>query len=552
MSEPSAGRTTTDPLILGVVIAASAVYLAGLIYYAHVRPIDADEGFYTTAARLVWEGKTPYRDFFYQQAPLLPYLYSWIWAVHPRSLVAMRFLSAACGGISVLLCGLWLVSAKRLPTKVALATFALVLLNPYWASWNVVVKTFAVSNLLATVAMISLYAALRWRQARWYLVAGLALGACASVRSLYGPLIPAVLLWLLWQERQKSKVFYPKTWTFLGGAACGLLHMVVSFVRDPHAFIFNNIRYHGLVAGYLLRNGKAVVGYQSVGHTALVYFVMIVISLLGLHPYFTAELAVAIVGIVCWRKRRSRQEAPYAGDDYRYLQLALLMLLVYTATALIPFPPFDQYFDSPLVPFLVPFVAEGLGVIIQPKREWVLLLALLVPMLFFGETKVESRRLSPDLEWHPSSSRNVARAIEANSRSDDEVLSFWPGYVFESGRQYVAGMEDPFVYRIMGRISPEARARYHVVSQDQIIRAVSTRAVSLVVVGPWLGDYYENLSPAEIQEFHSAVDANYSLISKIDDVEVYRRRAGAPLAVTPAQAAVQVTPRRRGFPLARE
>lgn len=97
VSEPSAGRTTTDPLILGVVIAASAVYLAGLIYYAHVRPIDADEGFYTTAARLVWEGKTPYRDFFYQQAPLLPYLYSWIWAVHPRSLVAMRFLSAACG-----------------------------------------------------------------------------------------------------------------------------------------------------------------------------------------------------------------------------------------------------------------------------------------------------------------------------------------------------------------------------------------------------------------------------------------------------------------------
>jgi hypothetical protein len=29
----------------------------------------------------------------------LPYLYSWIWAVHPSSLIAMRMLSAACGGL---------------------------------------------------------------------------------------------------------------------------------------------------------------------------------------------------------------------------------------------------------------------------------------------------------------------------------------------------------------------------------------------------------------------------------------------------------------------
>jgi hypothetical protein len=248
---------------------------------------------------------------------------------------------------------------------------------------------------------------------------------------------------------------------------------------------------------------------------------------LGLHPYFTVELGVAIAGIVSWRKLSKRQEAPYTGDDYRYLQLAFLMLVVYAATALIPFPPYDQYFDSPLIPFLLPFVAEGLRVIIQPKREWVLLLALLVPILFFGETKVESSRISTGPEWRPSSSRRVAEAIEANSRPDDVVLSFWPGYVFESGRQYFAGMEDPFVYRIMDRISPQARAQYHVVSKDQIMRAVSSRAVSVLVVGTWMLDYYQNLSPAEIREFHSTLDANYSLVQNIDGVEVYQRRASA-------------------------
>src|SRR5579872_3619535 len=83
-------RSQDRSTLIAIVSTASLIYLAGLIYYAAHRPIDGDEGFYTTAARLVWEGKTPYKDFFYQQAPLLPYLYSWVWAIHPHSLVAMR------------------------------------------------------------------------------------------------------------------------------------------------------------------------------------------------------------------------------------------------------------------------------------------------------------------------------------------------------------------------------------------------------------------------------------------------------------------------------
>lgn len=124
-----------------VVTLLSLMYLAWLVHFAQVRPIDGDEGFYATAARLVWEGKTPYRDFFFQQAPLLPYLYSWIWAICPHSLLAMRYLSVACGGIAVWLWGVSLLSVKRLPITAALVTFAAVLLNPYWMSWNVVVKT---------------------------------------------------------------------------------------------------------------------------------------------------------------------------------------------------------------------------------------------------------------------------------------------------------------------------------------------------------------------------------------------------------------------------
>ena len=55
------------------------VFIALLCFFLYVsrnRLIDGDEGFYLLASRLVLEHKTPYLDFFYTQAPLLPYVYA--------------------------------------------------------------------------------------------------------------------------------------------------------------------------------------------------------------------------------------------------------------------------------------------------------------------------------------------------------------------------------------------------------------------------------------------------------------------------------------------
>jgi hypothetical protein len=526
------------------VVVASAVYFAGLIHYAQVRPIDGDEGFYTTAARLVSEGKAPYRDFFFQQAPLLPYLYSCIWAIQPHSLVAMRMFSATCGGLAVLLWGLGLASRRRLPAAVALATFAVVVLNPYWASWNVVVKTYATANLLMTVVMICLYLALDSKRGRWFFLAGLALGTCTSVRSLYGPLVPALAIWLLVREWGSSLApdaagptpavrtprgnsplrCAPKTAAFLGGAVLGLLPMIYSFARDPQAFIFNNVRYHHLDAGYLWMDGKFVTGYQSVGHTVLVYFANLVVGLLALHPYFTAELALAVVGILALRKTRGDVESGRSGAELLYLEAAVLMLAVYTLAALTPFPPYDQYFDSPLVPFMVPLVVEGLRVAFRSNRAWALALAVAAPLFFLVGIRHETAGTTSRPEWRFASYRQVVQTVKANSAPNDVVLSFWPGYVFESDRQYVPNLEDNFAYRVMTKIGPDERARFHVIDHEQVMAAISARAPALMVIPPWIVEYDVNLSPGQMQAFQIAVDSNYSLVRKIDDVEVYRRR----------------------------
>jgi hypothetical protein len=149
--------------LLAVVGAASLIYLAALAYYAMVRSIDTDEGYYVSAARLVWEGKVPYRDFFFPQAPLLPYLYGWIWGVHPGSLVSMRLLSAGLTAATALLWGVCLVFSERLPRVVVVATFLAIVLNPTLAAWNQTedFKTTLDENYLpvARVGEVSVYQA---------------------------------------------------------------------------------------------------------------------------------------------------------------------------------------------------------------------------------------------------------------------------------------------------------------------------------------------------------------------------------------------------------
>jgi len=523
-----AAKAKVQSKLIALVVSSSLLYLAGLLYYAATRPIDGDEGFYTTAARLVWEGKTPYKDFFFQQAPLLPYLYSWIWAVHPRSLVAMRMLSAVCCGLEVLLLGLALISAKRLPTKVALAAFGAVLFNPYSVSWNVVVKTFAAANLLMTITTICLYIALRSGRLRWFFAGGFALGACVSARSLYGLLIPAVFLAMLYREFRAMRGPYPKSWAFLAGSLVGGLPMILSFVRDPRAFIFNNITYHHFDVGYMISgNGVVTEGYQGVGHVAFVYFAMIGVRLLILHPYFTIQLILTITGIFSLRRLRRQPEGsrmgPYTESDYLYFQFAILMLMVYLATVLLPFPPYDQHFVSPLVPLTIPFVGEGLRVTLQAGGKRVIALALAAPILFAVEIGRETTRNSWHPLWQLSSYYEVTKVVEANSSPDEVVMSFWPGYVFESGRRYVPGLEDHFVFRIMNKITSQERSRYHVISQEQVLRAINGREIGVLIIHPWILEYYHDLSPREFQDFHEAVDANYSLVTSISEVAIYRR-----------------------------
>ena len=59
---------------LGALVAVT-ISATVIVPMALARPLDGDEGFYSLAAKLVGDGKEPYSDFWFQHAPLLPYVY---------------------------------------------------------------------------------------------------------------------------------------------------------------------------------------------------------------------------------------------------------------------------------------------------------------------------------------------------------------------------------------------------------------------------------------------------------------------------------------------
>jgi hypothetical protein len=498
----------------GVVAALSLLYFLALVQYARMRGIDPDEGYYPTAARLVWEGKIPYRDFSFPQGVVIPYLYSWIWAVHPQSLVSMRVLSAALGALAVFLWGLCLVSVKRLPPEIAISAFLLILLNPYWIAWHTVVKTFAVANLLTSLAMISFYVGFQSGRSWWFFVAGTAMGACASARGLYAPLVPIALLWLALQDWREFRGRGRRALAYLAGASCATLPMLLSFAVDPSAFLFNTMQYRHLLDRDV-----------TTGPSQTVHLYLSGIYNLVQRPFFVGEVLLALLGGFSLLKLRKTKDGTCTRQDFQYFQLAFLMMAVYAATSLIPLPMFAQYFDSPVLPFLVFFIAEGLRVIHRAYGKWaVVSLCILAAVLSWRGVRVEAGEFSALPRLQLPSYREVAEAIRANSSVNAVVLSFWPGYVFESGRQCFPGAENEFGYAVARRVGPEVRARYHMASKEEVFNAVSSGAPDIYIPVGFRRYLAFTMSEAETQALENAVAVNYSLVKTVDDVPIYRRK----------------------------
>jgi len=495
-------------LYFSVIILSCIVILVG---YGHIRTIDGDEGYYTTAARLVAEGNVPYRDFFYMQAPLLPYVYSLPTLLTGHSLMALRMLSVVCGVLTVILWAIFLWKEYSRTPSVAIVALIVLVLNPYLISWGVTVKTYALSNLLITCFFISLYFAIRSGKSIWYLCAGLSLGFCVSIRLLYAPIIGLVVLWIIIESIKTRHDFskYSHVAMLFAGIILSLLPAIIIYLICPKAFVFNNIGYHNL------RSSRPSNLYNVI---FAVYFLM---DTVVYSPYLLLQCSLAFTG--AYTIFKANKDIFIAKQNITYVKLILGITIVFILSSMIPVPLYKQYFTAPHAPFLLPIVAVGLLTISKKSSRFMFVICLFAVLLSMLQVFREVREHSQKKVWYLSSYHEVSKYVEQNTTANDIVLSFWPGYVYESSRQYFPGLENHFALRVSSKISALERDSYHIPCKDKIFAAILDKSPKIVITGAWMKDFYRNLKDSEKKHFQEILEANYNLAKKVGGVKIYRR-----------------------------
>jgi hypothetical protein len=141
--------------------------------FAWLGVVNGDEGWFALSARLVSQGRLPYRDFAFTQGPAYAYVLAPLVRLAP-SIYTTRALSVFLTAVSV---GLLIATAYRVGGKWAARASGLALLAtipalPYWLS---ITKTYALSCLFLSAILFTLTSKIRLT-VRYPLAAALAVG----------------------------------------------------------------------------------------------------------------------------------------------------------------------------------------------------------------------------------------------------------------------------------------------------------------------------------------------------------------------------------------
>ncbi len=226
------------------VLAFAALWMGGL---------NQDEGWYLYAAKLVSEGKIPYRDFFYTQAPVMPMVYSvfsFVWDSFGILGARVFTLSLGVAGIAVL-CAL---AARLAPygrrAVSALVVFLLLGSNVYHLYYVAIPKTYALASLFVAIGfyLLSFADDRGVRGAVFSAASGVALALASGTRISLGVLLLVVGVGLVLSFRRTRWAFL---WFGVGGAVT-LLVVYGFFLADPlsRAGLVSAQTYHASRGGF--------------------------------------------------------------------------------------------------------------------------------------------------------------------------------------------------------------------------------------------------------------------------------------------------------------
>ena len=465
-----------------VVLAFAAVWLGAL---------NQDEGWYLYAARLVSEGKTPYRDFFYTQAPVMPVVYAAFTSIwNSFGLLGARILTISFGTLGL---AFFCASAARLvaPGRRALAALAVFLLlgsNLYHLYYIAIPKTYALASLFVAIGFFLLTFARpsTLRGGVFAFASGLSLAFACGTRISLGVILAVVGFSLLFS-------FSRMRWTFLWfglGGAFGLVVVYGFFLCDPtaRAGLFAAQAYHAARSGF-----DPVFTIGSVSRLVRWYLPVFVLLGLGFaHRREAGGEANAL--LVAWLAFASfvavflvQMLAPFPYEDY---QVPVMGLLAVFAAVLF---------------FVRPASVPSRGLLLTLGLAWAASFGS--PLLEKWTTNGQDRfwTLKKD-QCELAQLRDVARYIEEEDPNGETLLTQDLYLAIETGRKVPDGLE-------MGPFSMLSDEEWRKLLSSAPCKIAALSGYSFAIDPPRCDE-----TPVERQiEYFHLLKKNYDLVQKVDN-----------------------------------
>jgi len=509
-------------------VAAVALY-AFALWFGN---LNQDEGWYLYAARCVAGGARPYRDFFFTQGPVLPYVYgalSGVWS--PQGVLGGRALTLVFGLGGCVMAAL--LARRAVPRErsleAAVLAFALLACNLYHAYFTTIPKSYGLASFLVMSGFLLLSLCVprepktrSMRTAMWALPAGLVIAFAAGTRLSLGVLLPVTVLGLLVSFRRTGAAFF----LFALGGALGLLLVFgpsLAGAREQFVFAqtFHAARRGGgqdlfLVAGSVSRSVRAYLPM------ALMAVALVLSPLLGRRSGGSSGGRWAwlwVAGFVCVFVVHLLGPFPY--DDYQVPAMGLLAaaLAAWTVRSALGTVAHDALCLFWVAVTLVASFGSPL------PQEWL----LARQDRFWAVKKPQS-----DLALL----RQVGRDVRALSGETEHTLLTQDVYVaIEAGMSVPGGLEmGPFSY--FPGLSDEDAAMFKVLNRRGLLALIERAPCEVAAVSGYgfaiRAPVMDEVPDEEAQQFWSALTRNYDLVEVVTDfgqhsttLQLFKRRPGA-------------------------
>ncbi len=455
MAEQSAGNKSTllSKLRQPWFLLWSVLFLlsAGIFVYSQTMAFVWDEGFHLVAAQLIAWGKTPYLDFAFPQTLLNAYFNAAVLHTVGDTWQAVHIFDAIFVGAAICLSATYVMGRfpeRRWRLCCAIAVACFVGLDTVVIPFGPVAQAYGSGMLLVVAAYRVAILSVDRVSAGPVFVAALLAGAAAGSTLLTTPVIPALLVWILFENRAGRRL--AKVVAFGIGTVIPFAPEIWLFIKAPKLTLFNVVEYQALF--------RRVNWGDTNSHDFDVFTDWTVSAptlLLGL---------LSVIGVLFIAKKSN-----WPRVIRKEFYLAAYIAAALGAYIAIAHPTFGRYFIF-VIPFAAILASAGFyyaaSQLISPARpRWPTAILLFILIASAAKYVFDEREAT---NWHDY--EKIAAKIKEVTPPGSEYMADEMVY-FLLRQTPPSGMEFSYSHKL--DLPPKEEALYHIVSAKKLKQQIA-------------------------------------------------------------------------------